>query len=746
MQPRADARREAELRAFHGALSEVSVPEPGASSHSPSNLFFFVEKKELKRGAFLSSLSPLPLPPPLSSYQERRDVLMRQPGAAQDRARGAPVSVMQPVSFDLTGQPALRGSTSGPSSWNNNTVGSDGNAAAPSTTSTTITRTGMISFADRCSKEEAGNILSAIITFIVGNALPFTVVDNKYFKDLLHTLRPAFDPHMRGRTYFSTTALDNLTATVRAKVERSIEESDRLITLGFDGWKNVTGAKVLNVTEQCGTSVFFKNSVPFGENSANEKTHVDLITTELRTRPMDKFVALVCDNAAYMLSTLRTVEEKFPKLLVYGCVAHLLDLLAEDMATQLQGTVNDVKFLITFILSHDKVREQYRRVKKSMAGMGLRTYPETRFGYVHIMIRSVMENKETMRRMLSEPEKAAWSSATSSARETAAKFRVLVDNSEFWDRADSAAALLAPVSKAIAHIEGDKTKLAYVYVLYQSLLEDLSMWDSTAIDPALKATVVAQVKRRWEGEGRLVGLQSWVYLAALMLNPYTTPPPSCAPPGHVEAVTMLFKKFTATEDEVDKCIASYQEFLAGDGVFGKMKLDMQAEVERKFVREKAAWVQEHPGKTMSCTEQAIMRLNLMRDPVAQLKLVQHHHPAFVAIQIRIAQPAPTAAGTERVNSMNKIVHTARRASLLHPRVKKLMYNYVNMRIVNKMDDELTTMFESVMDDTLEDVAAEEAAAAEVDGPNTTATQQDEVAEGDEPQRKQRKRTRLFSLF
>ena len=132
-----------------------------------------------------------------------------------------------------------------------------------------------------------------------------------------------------------------------------------------------------------------------------------------------------------------------------------------------ETTIDEVKKVVLFVVSHSRIKELFV-ITKGPTGIGLRTYPDTRFSYAALMIHSVLTNKRTLCTLPLEEEH--WAEITSNSDGTrvagTAEFEALVGStSSFWRRSADALKLLQPVSVALRFIEGDYARLSFVYLL-----------------------------------------------------------------------------------------------------------------------------------------------------------------------------------------------------------------------------------------------------------------------------------------
>ena len=251
----------------------------------------------------------------------------------------------------------------------------------------------MLQYVDTMTTAQADAINDAITAFIVACALPFAIVANIFFINLLRTLRPAFiaQNKLKSRTWFSREGLKRLYEKVWGQVQDlfNLVAAHAYMTLAGDGFKTESGHKVVNFTEQAAGKVAFKTSKSVSLERENDAFYVEAFKEQIATRDLSSWCSCVGDNVQYMRNAFNTLSELYPTILFYGCVAHLLDLLCEDYAKLLGDIVNEVKKVVLFVVSHSRVKELFA-ITKGPSGIGLRTFPDTRFSYAALMHDSVL--------------------------------------------------------------------------------------------------------------------------------------------------------------------------------------------------------------------------------------------------------------------------------------------------------------------------------------------------------------------
>mmetsp|Transcript_37504 Transcript_37504/g.105901 ORF Transcript_37504/g.105901 Transcript_37504/m.105901 type:complete len:142 (-) Transcript_37504:189-614(-) len=136
----------------------------------------------------------------------------------------------------------------------------------------------MLTFMDTCTADISKAINMAICTFIVCCGLPFAIVENVYFINLLRVLRPAFITHhlLMSRKWFSEIALEALHEDVKKKMVSAFEAraASPYYTLAGDGFKTESSEKVVNFAEQRQPTVAFKDSTAVAEQHEDADMYI----------------------------------------------------------------------------------------------------------------------------------------------------------------------------------------------------------------------------------------------------------------------------------------------------------------------------------------------------------------------------------------------------------------------------------------------------------------------------------------
>ena len=139
-------------------------------------------------------------------------------------------------------------------------------------------------FADHCTSARAERINHAITEFLVGCALPFSIVNTIFFINMISCLNTAYLKFLPKQDTFRNKwvpIIFNETVDSIKKLWHGL--GNPLVTLGFDGFKTEAGTHVVLVTETAIGKTAFKACVDPGDKYEDATFYHDLIVEQLVT-------------------------------------------------------------------------------------------------------------------------------------------------------------------------------------------------------------------------------------------------------------------------------------------------------------------------------------------------------------------------------------------------------------------------------------------------------------------------------
>ncbi|XP_054623684.1 E3 SUMO-protein ligase ZBED1-like [Dunckerocampus dactyliophorus] len=203
----------------------------------------------------------------------------------------------------------------------------------------------------KCQATLAGSRAEAITrdigVFIAADMRPFSVVENKGFRRLLHTLEPKYT--IPPRTYFTSTVVPNLYKETKTVVVQTLKEAES-IAITTDSWTLRGTQNYITITAHTINNAWEMKSVVLQTDSlfeshtgANLSEVLQAAVTDWELERTNRSIAIVTDDARNMEAAVREAGLE-PHI---KCFAHTINLatqagLGVPRVTRLLGRVRRV--------------------------------------------------------------------------------------------------------------------------------------------------------------------------------------------------------------------------------------------------------------------------------------------------------------------------------------------------------------------------------------------------------------------
>ena len=390
--------------------------------------------------------------------------------------------------------------------------------------------------------------------------LPFSFVNNYYFRQFLRGLRPAFEKLLGGRHIKDKMAgplLDEVHEEALQIAEEALTSQPGLTTLGIDGHKDGRGRSLQTITKaKLGVSTFAGCEYMLTDRATGERL-ARIVKSYILHKPY-QYGAVVADNTGNNTAMFNELAKvgTLSHIFFLGCVVHVLDLLVEDVATltPFATLAKDAHFVISFVKSHSIINEEFLEAKAKLGiKSDLHLYPSTRFAYLYLMLQSLHKTIAAVRvlidspiyKMAREEKRKRGGEEGRKATEKFNTFELTVEARSFKLKLDIGANVLMPLSLALHYLEGDSIPMSHIYPTFQAvydyvqtLADEFSNHKLLTVEDCER--MVELVKERWLGAGRKVGLKTNAHLLAFVLDPYA----QAAVTTPSEPSTLLFNATT----------------------------------------------------------------------------------------------------------------------------------------------------------------------------------------------------------
>lgn len=291
---------------------------------------------------------------------------------------------------------------------------------------------------------------------------PFAFVENKEFISLIQMLRPGYSPP--SRFDIGGKLLDNVYDKMLE--EFSNELKGKTVCMAMDGWSNIHREPIVCVSVSMEGKTYLVDTVDTSGHS-----HVSEYLQELANAALlkceEKFgcrvKSVVTDNAANMAKMRFHLTQggEDIRLISYGCGAHLLNLLAQDV--QVPGVKEQVVDVVKYFRNHQMAAAAY----KANGGSNLCLPQDVRWNTLSDCLESYLKNWAIILKTVEEE---------ASRRHVEQRVANKVRDFGIKRNAEDLLARLKPISVALDRMQSETTHIAEaveIWIELQTKLNDI---------------------------------------------------------------------------------------------------------------------------------------------------------------------------------------------------------------------------------------------------------------------------------
>ncbi|XP_031327746.1 uncharacterized protein LOC116167597 [Photinus pyralis] len=488
------------------------------------------------------------------------------------------------------------------------------------------------SFVDVMKVEEHQQLTALFAKAVFTSNTPLSITENRNWKLFFKRLRPSFT--LPGRYLLSHRLLDEEFERVQIHVEETLNISENL-ALQCDGWSNLRNESVINVIITTPRPLFVK-SVLSG-TASHTATYLEGIMLEIIEKyGSHKFSAIVTDNAANMRKAARNIQEKYPHIVSYGCMAHTLHLMCSDIlrVESVEQIIVSVKNIVKTIMSSQILRAKLEEIKKDMKLTTSLSMPvKTRWGSHVKSMEDLVKCKFALQRL----------SITEDTQKVVHTIKPVILSEDFWVSVEGVINLLKPITQSITLLEGDSPSIHLVCKSFNAINLE---FDSNLQLLKLQETERNNILQKFS-ERQQYAMQP-VHMAADLLNPHSV---GSYLSSEQKMRAMKFINGLAKDMMLPTAIAELGHYMG--------KLHFFAE---NFLWEVLPTVDAITWWKGYCGDLSLSKL-----------------------AVRILTMPCTSAATERSFSTQSLIHTNRRNRLTSKRAIKLNYIQHNSKLFSSQE-------------------------------------------------------------
>ena len=285
--------------------------------------------------------------------------------------------------------------------------------------------------------------------------LPFNIADHPVFKETIQMLRPGYNPP--NRKDVGGQLLDQVHDKITTKV--SAELKDKEVVLIQDGWSDIHNTPVIATSLQCEGKSFFLSAVDAGTNKKTAAYCTSVAEEAISTATQQfqcSVTGVVTDNEKKMVAMKQNLQDSNPELTVYGCSAHWLNLLGQDITpTQV---INQVVEINKYFRNHHVPGALLSEIPESVKPQ---LPAETRWNSQLTCIDTYIRNRPYMLMIIAKNEDVIDS-----------RIRNLIHNVGLFNEVKHLQLQLQPVSIALDNLQSDSSTIADACETWLDLLNN----------------------------------------------------------------------------------------------------------------------------------------------------------------------------------------------------------------------------------------------------------------------------------
>ena len=290
-------------------------------------------------------------------------------------------------------------------------------------------------------------------------------------------MRP--DAKLPTRQALADVLLDKAYESLKEKTEHYLENSADWICLCSDGWTNVKGEPVVNYMAASSLGSFILERINTGAQSHNaEWISRDIMRVIDKTSA--KVAGVVTDNTNTNKGAWTILRQKYPKKFFYGCVAHTLNLLVNDIFNisskqkkdkeypfeYLVNIGEECKELVKVFLNQHVLKAKLEELQKRDGKQCLVRPAPTRWGTLHGCIDKIIKSEGLIRLIVTGGDFKNVPKAERPKRD--AIFNIVTR--DYWlEQLRKCFSILDPINKYLVKFQKDSVPLSEVYECFESL-------------------------------------------------------------------------------------------------------------------------------------------------------------------------------------------------------------------------------------------------------------------------------------
>jgi Protein of unknown function (DUF 659)/hAT family C-terminal dimerisation region/BED zinc finger len=512
--------------------------------------------------------------------------------------------------------------------------------------------------------------LDAAMSVYMGNH-PFTKYENRYEKQFLFRLNPAYKPPTCQA--IASDLLEEIYSNVKGRTDVLIKHLDR-INVSLDETTNIRSNRIVNISIH---SVY--SSLHYLSKDVRSKRMTGSATAEwlrddllvLSNQRLDRVNSIVNDTCSTMRLMWSDIE-KFDNLrhcFFIPCDSHRIQLLVKDIL-KLRGLNNTLQQAQCLAKSFRNAPLQYARLRdfqmeKYGKHQSLILSVMTRWGTQYFLVQSLINNKDAIKRYSDE-----FSTLPVSERIKQPALEA-IRSTEFWVKLEVLRELLKPIDECLRMSESGKSHLGHVLHRWKDILKHLRnrSWENEEIKSFVEE---GGFMARYNRQVFAIHITAFYLMPATAINDICND--SIALPINFEIqITDFIKRYSPSAEAAKAAVREFMLFRTQQPPFEPVR---------------QCW-QEHEDAHLFWT----IGMGLAKN--------------IGTIALRLFSAPVNSVASERAFSVQNIIHNKTRNRLKPVKADKLSFIYSNARILDRDDVPITPIPDNLASKPMCDLTPDE---------------------------------------
>lgn len=223
---------------------------------------------------------------------------------------------------------------------------------------------------------------------------PLSVVDDKGFRNFIHTLNPIYS--IPSRKTLSQKIIAGLYDRQRALLQKTVK-SATAVCLTTDSWTSQTTTAFLSVTchfiENYKMVSCLRDCFEFSDKHTSENLAEELLKVAKEWDVENKVVCCVTDNAANITKAIKIL-----KWTHHPCLAHIINLIVRDVLKVMKPAVDKVKEIVGFFHRSTTATHKLKSTQQQMGMPELKLKQEciTRWNATFHMLKRILDLRDAV--------------------------------------------------------------------------------------------------------------------------------------------------------------------------------------------------------------------------------------------------------------------------------------------------------------------------------------------------------------